>query len=344
MVTTKLLPINSCGIILSYKCQSACKHCLYNCGPKWDGWMSKERLEKLLNDIKYIWSYYSITRSRNILFQGIHFAGGEPFLNFPLLLDAVKMTTSINVELGYIETNAGWCRDEDDVYNKFQALYDAGLRRIFISCSPFHAEKIPLRNTFLAIKVAQGIFGTDNIIIYLAHCFDQIAQFDFDNPVGIEKYIEKFGKEKAGEMLWTGYGLIPGGRSGYHLGDLCKKHSVISFKGQNCTFEILYSRHAHFDLYGNYIPYFCGGFSIGSTENLRNFYEDFDLEKLPLCKILVEDGPYGLMEFAKKRFNYQELTSEYVGKCHLCVDVRRHINFCTDEFPELQPRSFYQFI
>lgn len=341
---TKLIPINSCGIILSYKCQSACKHCLYSCGPNWEGWINKEKLEKLLTDIKYIWSHYTINRSRNILFQGVHLAGGEPFLNFPLLLDAVKTVINTEVELGYVETNAGWCRDREDVYEKFKALFVAGLRRIFISCSPFHAEKIPLKNTLLAIEIAQEVFSPQGVIIYLPHCLDQIAQFGLDKPVGIEKYIEKFGKERTGEILWEGYGLIPGGRSGYHLGHLCKKYPPIFFEDQNCTFEILYSQHAHFDLYGNYIPYFCGGFSIGNTENLQSFYENFDLEKLPLCKILVESGPYGLMKFAKEKFNYQEAPEGYVGKCHLCVDVRRYLNSKTDEFCELRPKQFYQFL
>ena len=30
----KLCP-DDLGIILTYRCQSGCKHCLYNCGPQW---------------------------------------------------------------------------------------------------------------------------------------------------------------------------------------------------------------------------------------------------------------------------------------------------------------------
>ena len=32
------------GLILSYRCQCACAHCLYNCGPGWTDWMSPEEV------------------------------------------------------------------------------------------------------------------------------------------------------------------------------------------------------------------------------------------------------------------------------------------------------------
>ena len=38
------------GIIMSYQCQCACKHCLYNCGPRWKDWMSPE----ILRDNGYV--------------------------------------------------------------------------------------------------------------------------------------------------------------------------------------------------------------------------------------------------------------------------------------------------
>lgn len=102
-----ITPIDSCGIILSYKCQLGCKHCLSASGPEWKDWMSGDDLSALLSGIRTVWERYPPdSLSSNILFQGIHFAGGEPFLNFPLLLDAVRKTKELNLWPGYVETNA----------------------------------------------------------------------------------------------------------------------------------------------------------------------------------------------------------------------------------------------
>ena len=30
------------GLILSYRCQTDCAHCLYNCGPDWHDWMPED--------------------------------------------------------------------------------------------------------------------------------------------------------------------------------------------------------------------------------------------------------------------------------------------------------------
>ncbi|MEW6557871.1 MAG: radical SAM protein [Elusimicrobiota bacterium] len=336
-----ITPIDSVGIILSYKCQSGCKHCLYACGPAWNDWMDIKTLRSILAGIKSIWQDYHPNPLKNVLFHGIHLAGGEPFLNFPLLLEAVKETINSNIYLGYVETNAGWWQYENEISAKFSELRKVGLKRILISCSPFHAENIPLKRTLYAIENAYNIFGKDGVIIYMEHCVFEIATFGTDDTVPIEKWIEKYGKEETGRIFWQGYGLIPGGKSGYYLGDLTKKYSAERFADETCEFEILKSQHAHFDLYGNYIPYFCGGLSIGDARDLVKFYENFNLDNLPLTKILVENGPYDLMRFAKEKYGYAELPDGYVGKCHLCVDVRKHIALNTDEFRELSPKQFY---
>jgi len=38
---------------------------------------------------------------------------------------------------------------------------------------------------------------------------------------------------------------------------------------------------------------------------------------------------------------YGERCFDYVSKCHLCLDIRRHLAR-TGEFPELAPRAFYE--
>lgn len=320
------------GIILSYKCQCACKHCLYNCGPQWADWMSPETLEEAL----------LATRAWDHRFQ-VHFTGGEPFLNFPLLLAGVRLAAELSIP-NYVETNAGWCLKGDVVLEKLSALRDTGMDAILISCSPFHAEKVPLGRTLLAIEKAQQVFGQQKVIVYMPHCVAQIQQFSVEETVPLELYEERFGLERAGRMLWDGYSIIPAGRSGYHLGHLTRKRPAVAFKAENCSLEILHAHHSHFDPYGNYISWFCGGLTVGDWRQLSQLLGDFQARRYPpIIDLLIRSGPYALLDVAKREYGYESPPEGYAGKCHLCVDVRKHL--CErEDFQELQPRQFYEMI
>ena len=136
--------------------------------------------------------------------------------------------------------------------------------------------------------------------------------------IALKRFIDEFGMEQTGTLFWSGYGLLGGGRAGYQLGYLTKRSSAESFIHENCAGEILYARHSHFDLYGNFIPAFCGGISLGKWED----YLDLQIRFLSgssqgLLKILIESGPYGLYKMASEKFSYLQESAGYVDKCHL---------------------------
>ncbi|NOX44407.1 MAG: hypothetical protein GXO72_01530, partial [Caldiserica bacterium] len=41
--------------------------------------------------------------------SGLHFTGGEPFLNFELLLELVGIAADLGIPGIFVETNAFWC-------------------------------------------------------------------------------------------------------------------------------------------------------------------------------------------------------------------------------------------
>ncbi len=317
------------GIILSYKCANECRHCLYNCGPYWRGWMKEADLQAAMQNVQR-WA------------PGIqiHLSGGEPFLNFPLLLRAVEIAHEYRLSV-YAETSACWCNQADLVYERFEALCKAGLDAILISCSPFHAEKIALRKTLLAINAGLDIFGLQGVLVYLPDWIEQIRRFGLDEPVPLRTYQRAYGHDTAGVLFWEGYGLISGGRAGYFLGDYTERLPASAFEGDHCRLEILHPHQAHFDLFGNFILGYCGGLSMGNWHNLAALVEQANSGNYPeIVKVLIEQGPYGLSCLAEAEYGYTPLHSGYAGKCHLCVDVRRHLSR-SGEFPELQPAEFY---
>jgi hypothetical protein len=318
------------GLILTYRCHSACKHCLYNCGPGWEKEpISLPTLREALEAVT-LWPRT----------PQVHFTGGEPFLHYPLLLEGVRLATELGIPR-YLETSARWCIDHAEAVDRFKALLDAGLQAVLISCSPFHAERIPPARTLRALRAALEVFGEDRVTLYLPEYLELIQLFDIDRPTPISQYVERFGHEAALRFLWQGYGIISGGRSGYELGHLVPRHPADFFAEENCRLDLLSAHHSHFDLYGNFISGFCGGLTVGDWHDLPDLLVDFSEGRYPaLIEILVDRGPYGLNKLAEDRYGYRQLPQGYAGKCHLCVDVRRHLAETAD-FAELRPPGFY---
>lgn len=321
------------GLILTYRCHSACKHCLYNCGPgRKKEAMSSEMLQQALNAI-LVWPQT----------PQVHFTGGEPFLAFSLLVEGARMASDLGIT-NYVETSAAWCTDDEEAAQRFVELHQAGLGAVLVSCSPFHAERIPPARTLRAIRAARRVFGTSRVIVYLPEFVDVLKSFDTESVTPLNRYEERFGVEKAGRILWAGYGIISGGRAGYRLGHLVPHYPAEAFSAQSCAAELLYAPHSHFDLYGNYVPSFCGGLVLGDWRDLPKLLDNAQEDRLPeLMTILIEQGPCGLFRLARDEFGYSPLPGGYTGKCHLCVDVRRHL-VREGDFPELRPAGFYDAI
>jgi hypothetical protein len=270
----------------------------------------------------------------------LHLSGGEPFLNFPLLLRAVEIAHEQHIPV-YAETSASWCTQVDLVYDRFEALSEAGLEAILISCSPFHAEKIALRKTLLAINAGLDVFGLQGVMVYLPDWIEQIRRFSLEEPVPLRTYQKAFGHDTAGVLFWEGYGLISGGRAGYCLGEFTEKQPASAFDGDHCRLEILHAHQSHFDPFGNFILGTCGGLSMGDWHNLAALIEQARSGSFPeIIDLLIDQGPFGLFRLAVEEYGYAPLHQGYAGKCHLCVDVRRHLRRKKD-FSELQPADFY---
>jgi len=320
------------GVILSYRCLSDCAHCLYNSGPNWRDWMDEDEVGAALRTAKKVWGSG---------FQ-LHFTGGEPFLHFPLLRASVQIAVDLDIPC-YVETNASWCRDQQKVGDRFRQLREVGLDAVLISVSPFHQESIPLKHTLDAISIARSVFGDNRVIVYQSDWLPEMSRHGVDGPVPLDVYQSEYGANQAGLHLWLGYGLISGGRAGYRLGNLVPKRKAEAFHGVNCQAELLFAPHSHLDLYGNYIPGFCGGITLGDWHDLEALIEGYGEDRYPtLIRLLIERGPFGLYQKAVGAYAYQPLPDGYAGKCHLCVDVRKHL-LESHLFEEtLKPHKFYE--
>ena len=332
MKKLKIPPFTSGGLILSYKCNSLCRHCIYASSPRWTEWMSETDLEHFLDQI-----------ARFVPHQGgLHLAGGEPFLNLKLTVRAVELSLEYGVPLQYVETNAAWCKDDDLTAFHFNQLRESGLPAVLISVSPFHNEFIPFERTDRAIKIAREIYGPYNVLIYTSYFYNQLQDYNPQTKIPLNRYLNTIGYERAARSFLEHYGLIPTGRVATKLNFLFQKHPVETFFNKNCAAEFTNPEHIHIDLYGNYISSFCAGITLGDAHYLEKIFEGIDLKNRPILEILATKGVQGLLKLAKDQFDFQPSHEGYISKCHLCQDIRAHIVQVTDQFEELRPIEFYQ--
>ena len=337
----------SAGIILSYKCTNECRHCMYACSPKWRGdWMNLEDGRLILSRLADMLSgIYPEDTAGVSLNMGVHFTGGEPFLRFSLLLEMVRMASRFGLPGLFVETNSFWCTDDERVERMLLQLKEAGLDGILISANPFVVEHIPFDRVERAIRLSRKVFGWRNVMIYHDLFYSQLKALGIRGTITFEEYLRRMA-ERDPVSLHMGLGfpsLLPMGRAPYRLGHLYRRYPAERFFKESCLEELTRNWHTHIDNYHNYITGYCAGISLGDFMDDSLFEYGVDLEEHPIIGALTSKrGLEKLFKLGVEEFGYRELRDGYISKCHLCVDLRRHIALETDEFKELNPREFYR--
>ncbi len=130
------------------------------------------------------------------------------------------------------------------------------------------------------------------------------------------------------------------GRAVVQLKAMYPKYPLQYFFNQSCLPPFLRDWHNHLDNYGNIMPGYCGGISLGDWHQLDDLIEDgIDLDKLPILSFLLDENMMGLFDYAKD-LGYREFEEGYISKCHLCLDLRTYL-ISQKDFEELRPLEFY---
>lgn len=328
------------GLILSYKCNAECLHCMYACSPKWNAdWMSEENLGKILSQLAGMIEPAPYGPESIGLNHGLHFTGGEPFLNFELLFKATEMAHELGIPSLFVETNCYWSTNDKGTRNKMRLLKESGMRGILISVNPFYLEFVPFERTERAIRIGLEIFG-QNVAVYQPEYYRRFKEWGIQERLNIDDYLKLERKEE----FMRNVEFFMNGRAAYALEERLQgaypKYPAAAFFNEPCVPSFARQWHNHFDNYGNYIPGYCGGISYGDCRDLDSLLrEGIQPEKHPVLSFLINEDLQGLFNFSKE-YGYKEAHTGYFSKCHLCTDMRKHL-VRTGDFQELQPKEFY---
>ncbi|RCK79954.1 MAG: Radical SAM domain protein [Candidatus Ozemobacter sibiricus] len=314
------------GLVLSWRCGSQCRHCLYGCGPhRQDGAPADEAAwEALLDHLARI-------APRAVW----HIGGGEPFLHLQRLKSTVAGLARRRLRLEYVETNASWVQDQAQAERVLGELRELGLGTVLVSLSPFHAEFVPHGRTRLLIRAAENVLP-GGAFVWIPEFAHDLAEVDPQAKLSWRAFLAG---RPAGYALALAdrYYLTTGGRAGRYLAAHGRSFPWEKVAGRApCRERLADTSHFHVDGEGWFVPGLCAGLGLP----VRRLPGALDLAGFPVLRFLARADLGGLVEEAARQ-GFRPL-SGYASPCDLCTHVRLFL-FQTRRAacPELQPAGFY---
>jgi MoaA/NifB/PqqE/SkfB family radical SAM enzyme len=137
--------LSAIHFLLTYMCNFECDHCFLYCSPRSEGTFTLSKIKETLTQIKAVNSIKSVS-----------FEGGEPFLMYPLLLEAVKLS-NLQGLITTIETNTYWATTQEDAQIWLKPLHEAGPTVLDVSDDKFHHGDTLKNSAKNALNAAKNI-------------------------------------------------------------------------------------------------------------------------------------------------------------------------------------------
>lgn len=285
-------------ILLTYQCTYECDHCFVWGSPWQTGTLTLEQIEQILQQAK------------EAEVRSIYFEGGEPFLYYPILVQAVRRATNLGFSVGMV-TNAYWANSVADA-QEWLRPFAGRLDDLSVSSDLFHCPDAVgecAQNALVAAKYLNLPTGMLSVAQPEAEAQQSHGQIESDSAVMYRGRAAVNLVEKATHYPWESLDSCP--------------HEDLREPGR-----------IHLDPLGNL--HICQGISIGNVfeKPLRQICEEYAVDSHPICGPLLDGGPAALVT----EYNVPHAPA-YADACHLCYEARLALR---PRFPEcLNPDQMY---
>jgi len=294
----------SAGLLLTYKCNCACRFCYYNCSPERGGLMPVDTVIGAWQSLKKI----AGDNAR------IHITGGEPFLCWDHLLEILTEAEKQNLTpLDMIETNGFWAKSESIITRRLKALDRLGMRRLKVSTDPFHLEFVDIEPVRRLAEIGTALLGPSRLLVRWRKYLQQPSD---------TKNLSPRQKDKLYLDAIDDYPCRFTGRAAAELAGLCADKPIQTLAELNCKADFLAAKGIHIDPFGNVFSGTCSGIIFGNINNspLEEIWCRFHPDNNQLIAGLFHSGPTALLQKAVA-LGYTPLAL-YADKCHLCTSAR----------------------
>ena len=295
------------GIMANYRCTASCRHCLYSCSPdRTDGYISEQTARDVCKLLKAGGCY------------SVHIGGGEPFLNIDGLVKLVKCIKQAGIRVEYIETNAYWATNEEQVKEYLNKLREAGANTLCISIDPFHAEYVSYDLPVSLAKICHSVdFG------FFLWQERYLAQLSGLKPgiIPTRKDLENLISSRYIYNTARSYGLHLSGRAINIEAEYSQNKPLKEIINTSPCSGLLSGGHFHVDMYGDFIPPGCTGIIIPLCEAVNGIPNG----KYPVFESLLNSGVAKLFEYAQDN-GFVPDPSGYPSTCALCFRIRHWLS------------------
>src|SRR5512138_346348 len=268
-------------ILLTYQCTYECEHCFVWGSPWQTGTLTLEQMEEIL------------VQAKEAGVASIYFEGGEPFLYYAILVQAVRKAADMGFSVGIV-SNAYWATSIADA-EEWLRPFVGRLADFTASSDLFHCSEVLGERPQNALAAAKWLNIPTGMI--------SIAQPD------------EASKQTHGQIIDQGAVMFRG-RAADMLADKATGQPWESF--DSCPHEDLREPgRVHVDPFGNL--HVCQGLVIGNLfeKPLKQICEAYDADAHPICGPLLAGGPVALVT----EYNLPHVSS-YADACHLCYEAR----------------------
>ncbi len=313
----------SAGLLLTYKCNCACRFCYYRCSPDKNGLIPVDTAISA-------WQSLRTLAGDN---ARVHLTGGEPFLYWERLLQILKQGRKQGLgKVDLIETNGFWATDEKSTSKRIETLDKLGMHRLKISVDPFHQEFIDIKPVRILAEVAREVLGSERVLVRWRKYLDTPVDMKFMSPCNLwQQHLQAIQE----------YPCRFTGKAAGRLAELVAAEPVQVFESVNCKTNFLGAKGVHIDPFGNVFSSTCSGIIVGNINKtpLEEIWKEFHPENSAFINILFSDGPYGLLERAME-LGYKK-AKVYADKCHLCTSIRQFFFDKNVRIDEIGPVECY---
>jgi MoaA/NifB/PqqE/SkfB family radical SAM enzyme len=293
-------PLFRIGLFLTERCNIKCSHCWFSCGPEKTEKISKTQAEDY------------IKQALDLGAQWVSFTGGEPFLEFELLVDLISFSYKLGLKTEVV-TNCFWANSKSAAQDKISHLKEAGLDVLNLSIDDFHQQHIPINNTKNCYEAAIE----EKLKVVIMNVISSNCKLNAENIKQFlkDKNIQELGSEKINDptALLIETPFYPIGRGAY----ITEKQRLLKpiEDGRACNDVLL---DIGISPLGDVYPC-CGPLSCLESMSLKNLKERSlryileDAWRNEIFRKIRTNGPFYFLNNVSSR--------DFVNACHLCFEV-----------------------
>jgi MoaA/NifB/PqqE/SkfB family radical SAM enzyme len=289
-------PIFRVGLLLTERCDAACRHCWFSSSPDRNTSMTLEQAKRYVDEAAANGARW------------VSFTGGEPFLVYGLLRDLTAHASGIGL-LNEAVTNCNWATSSKKALELLYLLRDSGLDTLNMSVDDFHQETIPLERVRNCYEAAKRL-GLKPVFM-MAVKKGSVITADNIREIMEDPSIQVLGGERVPNpsALAMETHFTPVGR-----GEKIPRHELryIHVESEPCR-QVLTDIGVQPN--GDVMPC-CGPLGAQGDAVIGNLEEESLREMLerawlnPRLRRIYETGP-------------RQLDGSYVSRCHMCVEAYR---------------------